>query len=123
MDGKSWTGGAMWTVENLRSAKRLTWPFVELHLNSEGGALISTVGSKHPSIHFEWADVQLVEKVYVPSLFPSSVRIKVFRSQEDFASVHFLFSPGGRWRVNEILDFAEEQGAKVERKFRVVLTV
>ena len=125
MNGKTWTGSAVWREEGDPYPIRKAAGAAALLLNREGGLL--KAGPTFPKtlevdIRFGWDEVEKIERMCylgVPFL-GEAVR---FTLKEDPTGAGLrMFSFGGmmtKRTTHEIVDFGEAEGVKVERQAKV----
>ncbi len=125
MNGKSWTGSAVWREEGDPFPIRKAAGAAALLLNQEGGLL--KAGPTFPKtlgvdLRFGWDEVEKIERMCylgIPFL-GEAVRFTLKKGPTGTGSRMFSF--GGMMRkrtTNEIVDFGESEGVKVERRAKV----
>src|SRR5215210_562773 len=119
MNERVWIRGANWH-DNDGYVMSNSWPLSVLRLNDKGGSLRSSLPGilgraferifSGPKVEFEWSEVQLVERVRTTRFVPG-VRFKVVQQGEP--KMFVLDASDGT--VDEILDYAQANGAHVSR--------
>jgi hypothetical protein len=128
MNGKSWTGTAVWREEGDPFPIRKAAGAAALLLDEEGGLL--KAGPTFPKtlrvdLRFGWDEVEKIERMRylgIPFL-GEAVRFTLKEGPTGTGSRTFSF--GGmmtKRTTNEIVDFGESEGVKVEReaKFKLI---
>ena len=128
MNGKSWTGSAVWREEGDPFPIRKAAGATVLLLDGEGGLL--TAGPTFPKtlridLRFGWDEVEKIERMRylgIPFL-NEAVRFTLKPAPTGTGSRTFSF--GGLMRkrtTEEIVGFGESEGVRVEReaKFKIV---
>jgi hypothetical protein len=124
MNSKSWTGSAVWREEGDPFPIRKPAGAAVLLLDREGGLL--KAGPTFPKtlgvdLRFGWDEVEKIERMRylgIPFL-GEAVRFTLHEHPTGTGSRTFSF--GGmmtKRTTNEIVDFGESEGVKVERKAR-----
>ena len=125
MNGKSWTGSAVWREEGDPFPIRKAAGAAALLLDQEGGLL--KAGPTYPKtlrvdLRFGWDEVEKIERMCylgIPFL-GEAVRFTLKKRPAGTGSRKFSF--GGmmtKRTTNEIVDFGESEGVKVERQAKV----
>ena len=122
---RTWMGGAYWNFkgrshpffEDAWMTRYATWPYVQLRLDDEGGALLRGNRSD-PAIRFGWQEVQEMERVRVLSIpfLGEGVRFTLQEVMVWGIRRRFVFFSGRKGRTLEILELAESKGVRVERR-------
>ena len=124
MNSKSWTGSAVWREEGDLFPIRKAAGAAVLLLDQEGGLL--TAGPTFPKtlridLRFGWDEVEKIERMrYLGIPFWSEeVRFTLQERPTETGSRTFSFGTMMAKRTtNEIVDFGESEGVKVEREAR-----
>jgi hypothetical protein len=125
MDSKSWTGSAVWREEGDPFPIRKAAGAAALLLDQEGGLL--KAGPTFPKtlrvdLRFGWDEVKKIERMRylgIPFL-GEAVRFTLKANATGTGSRMFSF--GGmmtKRTANEIIDFGESEGVRVEREAKV----
>ena len=125
MNGKSWTGSAVWREEGDPFPIRKAAGAAALLLDQDGGLL--KAGPTFPKtlgvdLRFGWDEVEKIERMCylgIPFL-GEAVRFTLKKGPTGTGSRMFSF--GGmmtKRTTNEIVDFGESEGVKVERQAKV----
>jgi hypothetical protein len=129
MNGKRWTGSAVWREEAEPFPIRKAAGAAALLLDEEGGLL--KAGPTFPDtllrvdLRFGWEEVEKIERVRylgIPFL-DEAVRFALKESTTGTGSRTFSFGGMMTTKItDEIIDFGESEGVKVEReaKFKIV---
>src|SRR5919107_1083449 len=129
---RTWTGGAYWNFK-ARShplfgdawlTRYATWPYVQLRLDDEGGALLHGNRSE-PAIRFGWQEVEEMERVRVLG-FPflgEGVRVTLKEVMVWGIRRRFVFFSLSKGRTMDILDLSESKGVRVQRRAKNKFTV
>jgi hypothetical protein len=128
MNSKSWTGTAVWREEGEPFPIRKAAGPAVLVLNDEGGLL--RAGPTFPEtlrvdLRFGWEEVQKIERMRylgIPFL-NEAVRFSLKAAPTGTGSRTFSFGSIMTTRtIEEIVDFGEREGVRVEReaKFKIV---
>ena|SRR5919202_3114057 len=120
MSAKSWTGAVVWFQEDEPLMVRRV--SAELRLDHQGGRLLSDVGlfGSKIDIRFERREVEKVERIRYLGLpiLGESLRFTL-KKNSPAAKKCRVFTFGGLMRKRttaQMLDLAESQGVKVERR-------
>ena len=125
MNGKTWTGSAVWREEGDPFPIRKAAGAAALLLDQEGGLL--KAGPTFPEtlrvdLRFGWDEVEKIERMCylgIPFL-GEAVRFTLKKGSTGTGSRMFSF--GGMMRkrtTNEIVDFGKSEGVKVERQAKI----
>jgi hypothetical protein len=125
MNSKSWTGSAVWREEGDPFPIRKAAGAAVLLLDQEGGLL--TVGPTFTKtlridLRFGWDEVEKIERMRYLGIpfWGEEVRFTLQESPTETGSKTFSFSTMVTKRTtNEIVDFGESEGVKVEREARL----
>ncbi len=131
-NARTWTGGAYWNFKtrghplfkDAWMTKYATWPYVQLHLDDEGGALHHRRKSV-PALAFVWHEVEKMERVRVLGIpfLGEGVRVTLKEVMVWGTRRRFIFFSGRKVRTMDILELAESQGVRVEKRAKNTFTV
>jgi hypothetical protein len=117
MNERIWITGGSWYDDD-GYVVAASWPLLVLSLNGEGGSFRSSLPSflgrafelifSGPRVHFEWHEVQLVERVEQFVVF-HGVRFKIM--QRDELKLFIVVTSEGT--IAQILDYVQAWGANV----------
>jgi hypothetical protein len=124
MNSKSWTGSAVWREEGDPFPIRKAAGAAVLLLDGEGGLL--TAGPTFPKtlridLRFGWDEVEKIERMRYLGIpfWGEEVRFTLQERPTETGSRTFSFGTMMTKRTtNEIVDFGESEGVKVEREAR-----
>ena len=128
MSGKSWTGSAVWREEGDPFPIRKAAGAAALLLDQEGGLL--KAGPTFPKtlgvdLRFGWDEVEKIERMRYLGLPFLGEAVRFTLKESPTGTGSRMFSFGGmmtKRTTDEIVDFGESEGVKVEReaKFKIV---
>ncbi len=128
MSGKSWTGSAVWREEGDPFPIRKAAGAAALLLDQEGGLL--KAGPTFPKtlgvdLRFGWYEVEKIERMRYLGIPFLGEAVRFTLKENPTGTGSRMFSFGGmmtKRTTNEIVDFGESEGVKVEReaKFKIV---
>ena len=128
MDSKSWTGSAVWREEGDPFPIRKAAGAAALLLDQEGGML--KAGPTYPrtlgvDLRFGWDEVEKIERMRYLGIPFLGEAVRFTLKERSSGTGSRVFSFGGmmtKRTTNEIVDFGESEGVKVEReaKFKIV---
>ena len=125
MNRKIWTGSAVWRQEGDPFPIRKASGAAALLLDQEGGML--RAGPTFPKslrvdVRFGWNEVEKVERMrYFGILFVGEA-VRFTLKERPTGAGSRMFSFGGmmmKRTTNEIVDFGESEGVKVERQAKI----
>ena len=125
MNGKSWTGSAVWREEGDPFPIRKAAGAAALLLNQEGGLL--KAGPTFPKtlrvdLRFGWDEVEKIERMCYLGIPFVGEAVRFTLKEGLTGTGSRMFSFGGmmtKRTTNEIVDFGESEGVKVERQAKV----
>jgi hypothetical protein len=128
MNGKSWTGSAVWREEGDPFPIRKAAGAAALLLDGEGGLL--KAGPTFPKtlrvdVRFGWNEVEKIERMRYLGIPFLGEAVRFTLRESSVGTGSRIFSFGGimtKRTTEEIVDFGESKGAEVEReaKFKIV---
>jgi hypothetical protein len=128
MNGKSWTGTAVWREEGGPFPIRKAAGAAALLLDEEGGLL--KAGPTFPKtlrvdVRFGWDEVEKIERMRYLGIPFLGEAVRFTLRESSVGTGSRIFSFGGimtKSTTEEIVDFGESKGAEVERdvKFKIV---
>jgi hypothetical protein len=129
---RTWTGGAYWNFKarghpffgDVWLTRYATWPFVQLRLDDEGGALLH--GNKsEPAIRFGWHEIEKMERLRVLAIpfLGEGVRFTLKEIMVWGIRRRFVFFSLSKGRSLRMLKLAESKGVRVERRAKNAFTV
>jgi hypothetical protein len=128
MNGKSWTGSAVWREEGDPFPIRKAAGAAALLLDGEGGLL--KAGPTFPKtlrvdVRFGWDEVEKIERMRYLGIPFLGEAVRFTLRESSVGTGSRIFSFGGimtKRTTEEIVDFGESKGAEVEReaKFKIV---
>ena len=128
MNGKSWTGSAVWREEGDPFPIRKAAGAAALRLDGEGGLL--KAGPTFPKtlridLRFGWDEVEKIERMRYLGIPFLGEAVRFTLRESSVGTGSRIFSFGGimtKRTTEEIVDFGESKGAEVEReaKFKIV---
>jgi hypothetical protein len=124
MNSKSWTGSAVWREEGDPFPIRKPAGAAVLLLDREGGLL--KAGPTFPKtlgvdLRFGWDEVEKIERMRYLGIPFLGEAVRFTLQEHPTGTGSRTFSFGGmmtKRTTNEIVDFGESEGVKVERKAR-----
>ena len=125
MNGKSWTGSAVWREEGDPFPIRKAAGAAALLLDQEGGLL--KAGPTFPEtlrvdLRFGWDEVEKIERMCYLGIPFLGEAVRFTLKKGPTGTGPRMFSFGGmmtKRTTNEIVDFGESEGVKVERQAKV----
>ena len=128
MSAKTWTGSAVWREEGDPFPIRKAAGAAALLLDQEGGML--KAGPTYPrtlgvDLRFGWDEVEKIERMRYLGIPFLGEAVRFTLKERSSGTGSRVFSFGGmmtKRTTNEIVDFGESEGVKVEReaKFKIV---
>ncbi len=125
MNGKSWTGSAVWRQEGDPFPIRKAAGPAALLLDQDGGLL--KAGPTFPKtlrvdLRFGWDEVEKIERMCYLGIPFLGEAVRFTLKEGPTGGGSRIFSFGGMMRkrtTNEIVEFGESEGVKVERRAKV----
>ena len=131
-EARTWTGGAYWHRQgrhpffSIRGwiTKYAPFPYVRLRLDDGGGQLLNAKRAE-PEVEFAWPEVREMQRVRIFGLpfLGEGVRITFKELLAKGIPKRFLFFSWSKGRTEDILEFAESRGVRVERRAKNDLAV
>jgi hypothetical protein len=125
MSGKSWTGSAVWREEGDAFSIRKAAGAAALLLDHEGGLL--KAGPTFPKtlrvdLQFGWDEVEKIERMRYLGIPYLGEAVRFTLKADPTGTCSRMFSFGSmmtKRTTDEIIDFGESEGVKVEREVKV----